>query len=72
MPSRSPIAATRAASVSDSSTTVTPAAIAWLSSPGVFPGPAKLTLVGGSAVSSATFISPAEATSNESTSPPRC
>ena len=66
------MSATRAASVSDSISSVTPAAIAWRSSAGVLPGPAKLTRSGGIGVSRATFISPAEATSNESTSPLRC
>ena len=63
---------TRSASVSDSISIVTPAATAWASSAGVLPGPAKLTRSGGIGVSSATRISPAEATSNESTSPLRC
>ena len=56
----------------DSSSIVAPAAIARLSSAGVFPGPAKLTRSAGIGVSSATMSSPAEATSNESTSPLRC
>ena len=72
MPSRSPIVATRRASVSDSISIVTPAAIACVSSAGVLPGPAKLTRLAGIGVSSAARISPAEATSSESTSVLRC
>ena len=72
IPSCSPIVATRSASVGDSISIVTPAAIACVSSAGVFPGPAKLTRVAGMGVSSAVRISFAEATSNESTSPLRC
>ena len=64
--------ATLSASVCDSISIVTPAAIACESSAGVLPGPAKLMRSGGIVVSSATRISPAEATSNESTSPLRC
>ena len=72
MPRRSPIIVTRCASVSDSISIVTPAAIACVSSAGVLPGPAKLTRSGGVGVSSATSISAADATSSESTSPLRC
>jgi hypothetical protein len=71
-PSCAPIAATRSASVIDSISIITPAAMACRSSAGVFPGPAKLTASDGSGVSSATRISPAEATSNQSTRPLRC
>ena len=66
------MAMTRAASVSDSISMVTPAATAWLSSAGVLPGPAKLTRSAGIGVSSAVSISADEATSSESTSPLRC
>ena len=64
--------ATRSASVWDSISIVTPAAIACVSSAGVLPGPAKLTRSAGIGVSSAVRISSADATSNESTSPLRC
>jgi hypothetical protein len=49
-----------------------PAAMARESSLSVLPGPAKLTLIGGTPVSKATCISRADATSNPSTSVLMC
>ena len=72
MPSRSPIRRPRCASVADSISIVTPAATACVSSASVLPGPAKLTGSAGIGVSSATRISPAEATSNAVDQPARC
>jgi hypothetical protein len=71
-PRASPAASTRRASVADSTSRTTPAATARVISAGVLPGPAKLTRSAGIPVSRATSISPAEATSRESTSPARC
>jgi hypothetical protein len=72
VPSRSPMAMTRRASVSDSSSMSASAATAWLSSAGVLPGPAKLTWSAGIGVSSAMRSSPADAVSSASTRPARC
>ncbi len=58
--------------MADSSSIVTPAATAWTISAAVLPGPAKLIRSAGIPVSRATCISPAEATSSESTRPARC
>ncbi len=71
IPSSCPISMSRRASVADSISTITPAAAAWRSSVGVFPGPAKLIRLGGIVVFKAVRSSSAEATSKPSTNPLR-
>ena len=71
-PSRSPAATTRCASVGRLQLDGDPGGDGVVDLLAVLPGPAKLTWSGGIVVSSAVIISPADATSNESTSPPRC
>jgi hypothetical protein len=68
-PSACEAAASTGSSRRDSTLTSTPAATAWRSSPSRLPGPAKLTSAGSAPASSATFSSPADATSMPSTSP---
>ncbi|MFK4514123.1 hypothetical protein ABIF20_001488 [Bradyrhizobium japonicum] len=71
-PSRSPALMTRATSVADSISMMTPEATACAMLASFLPGPAKLTLAGRIGVSSAVRISDADATSKASTSVARC